>query len=281
MARDARRGNADERLAANLRTLRERAGMSQSALAAAMVEKGWPWHQSTVYRVESGKQTVSFGEASDLAEILRTSLDRFTWLLPEASETELVYAAGTNVRHSHEIVAGAVVRLLADRAAAERRVAESKDSKWPRVHEALEDTAATLVACTLEDAVEEGGRRYEKRAQVTGEDGEVREPDLVAAPDKENRTVTFRLHAFDQDQASGISAAVREGSVTVLDMEETPPGDVTRWKDYAGGTVNAYGGYMENIGPAEDRKLRLVRPAVTQTINLAHVGEQERARGSA
>ena len=163
MGGDTQAGSAEERFAANLRALRERAGMSQSALAAAMAERGRPWHQSTVYRVEAGKQPVSFGEATDLAAILRTSLDRFTWSTPEASETEFVQAAGTRVRVSYEDVAVAVCRLLADIAAAERVIASSAGSRWPRVREALEDTAARVREYGLEAAISEGIGRYDER----------------------------------------------------------------------------------------------------------------------
>ena len=93
-------GSLGERLAWNLKVLRERAGMSQAALAEAMTGRGHPWHQSTVYRVESGRQTVKFEEVAALAEILHTSMDRFTWTSPEASATEFTYAAGTRVRWS-------------------------------------------------------------------------------------------------------------------------------------------------------------------------------------
>ena len=79
MGGEFKRESANERLGTNVRALRERKGISQAKLAELMTERGWPWHQSTVYRVESGKQTVGFSEAVDLAEILRTSLDRFTW----------------------------------------------------------------------------------------------------------------------------------------------------------------------------------------------------------
>ena len=169
MTGEGRRESANERLGANVRVLRERMDMSQAELARLMTERGWPWHQSTVYRVESGRQTVSFDEAVDLAAILQTSLDRFTWLQPEASATEYVYAAGTRVVRSSEDVAVAVHMLLSARAAAERTVEMTKDSKYPRVHEAREDTTHRLENYGLDVSVAEGISRYEERF---GEDGE-------------------------------------------------------------------------------------------------------------
>ena len=152
----------DQRLAANMRALRERKDMSQAALAAAMSERGIPWHQQTVGRIEAGQQQVRFAEAVELAEVLKTSLDRLTWSTPEANATEFVYAAGTRVAKSYEEVAAAVARLLADLAWAERALADSADSKWARVREACTDTAARAAEMDLDAAVGEGIRRYEE-----------------------------------------------------------------------------------------------------------------------
>jgi transcriptional regulator with XRE-family HTH domain len=160
---DDRRGSPDERLGANLRALREEKGMSQSALAAEMTERGHPWHQQTVTRVEAGRQSVRFGELEQLAEILRTSVDRFRWTQPEASATEYVYSAGTRVVRSADDVANAVCRLLGDLAAAERTLAMTEETPYPRAQEARRDTAERVKAHGLDDAVDEGIRRYEER----------------------------------------------------------------------------------------------------------------------
>ena len=61
---------------------------------------------------------------------------------PEAGATEYVYAAGTRVVRSSEDVAVAVHMLLSALATAERVVETTKDNKYPRVHEAREDTTA-------------------------------------------------------------------------------------------------------------------------------------------
>lgn len=77
---------ADEIFGANLRALREDNGMSQPELARRMVERGWPWHQSTVYRTESGRQPIKLGEAVYLARILGVSVDRLAGVTPDISE---------------------------------------------------------------------------------------------------------------------------------------------------------------------------------------------------
>ena len=137
---DDRRGSPDERFGANVRALREEKGMSQAALATAMTERGYPWHQQTVGRVEGGRQSVRFGEIEQLAEILRTSVDRFRWTQPEAGATQYMYSAGTRVVREAEKVSECVFRLLldldgADRALTRRRTANTRASRrreWTR-----------------------------------------------------------------------------------------------------------------------------------------------------
>jgi transcriptional regulator with XRE-family HTH domain len=163
--------SADEKLAVNLRALRDGAGLSQGALAAAMTERGWPWHQSTVYRVESGRQGVKFAEAVDLAGILGTSLDRLTWSSAEAAQAEFVRAAGAAVRLSAETVSAAVRDLLSAVSRAERVLAEAAGSDLPRVAAARDDTAARVADFGLEEAVAEGIRRHQARGHEEDGDG--------------------------------------------------------------------------------------------------------------
>lgn len=65
----------------NMRKVREAAGMTQSDLAAAMTDAGYPWLQSTVNKVESitkdgnTGRAVKVGEAVAIARILNTTVD--------------------------------------------------------------------------------------------------------------------------------------------------------------------------------------------------------------
>jgi len=151
----------DERFGENLRVLRERAGMSQAALAEKMTERGISWRQNTVGRVEAGRQPARFAEIEALAEILHTSIGRFSWQSAEASATEMVYAAGARLRQRYEQVAQAVHELLAVQEAAERVIAEHRESEWERVREAVRDVTARLGDYSLSKAVAEGTRRAE------------------------------------------------------------------------------------------------------------------------
>lgn len=72
---------SDEHIGQNLRTFR---GLkSQTEVASDMALRGFPWSQTTVYQVETGKRPLRMTEAVALAEILDFSLDSL--LAPTAS----------------------------------------------------------------------------------------------------------------------------------------------------------------------------------------------------
>lgn len=160
----------DQRLAANMRQLRERKGMSQSALAAEMTACGFSWHQQTVGRIESGQQPLKAVELVALADVLKTSVDRFTWSSPEANATERVYAAGTAVWESYEKIAEAIRYGLTSTVFAERILSETAGDPSPRVQEARDDTAARLKEFGVNEAIAEGAHRYNEQIGVTSED---------------------------------------------------------------------------------------------------------------
>lgn len=149
---------AGQYLPENLRALRERKGISQAVLAKAMKDRGWPWHQTTVTRVEGGRQPVEFGEVVDLAEILGVTPDRFTWSGPEAGERELAASASARLRGAWHEVALAAARLEDARGAAGRTAERSAKSAFPRVRDAGRGIGEDLQDCTLELALAEAER---------------------------------------------------------------------------------------------------------------------------
>ncbi|MEE1763670.1 helix-turn-helix domain-containing protein [Streptomyces sp. SP18BB07] len=64
-------------LAMRLKGARVASGMSQQAVAEAMVERGFKWRQSTVAKSESGDRPVLFSEVAALSAIYRKDLDYF------------------------------------------------------------------------------------------------------------------------------------------------------------------------------------------------------------
>src|ERR1700760_1636093 len=85
-----RAGVTDELFAAAVREARERRKMSQGELARRMADRGFPYYQQTVRRIEDGRRKVSVGEAKSLAQILETTIDQLPWPTQEASAAALL-----------------------------------------------------------------------------------------------------------------------------------------------------------------------------------------------
>jgi transcriptional regulator with XRE-family HTH domain len=172
--------DTEQRFAANLRLLRERQGISQVKLAQEMAARGWPWRQQTVTRLENGQRMIRFGEATALAEILDTPLERFTRAGPEAAEAERLAAFGARLHHFYETVADTVSRLLDEQRMAEQARATHSQSQMEFVQEAVAVLDAQIEAYEVDKAVSEGTRRFEKLREKHGGEGGAAEP---AAPD--------------------------------------------------------------------------------------------------
>jgi transcriptional regulator with XRE-family HTH domain len=146
---------AESYLPENLRALRGRKGISQAAVADAMRDRGWPWHQTTVHRIESGQQMPGFGETVDLAHVLGVTTDRLTWSGPEAAESGEVAIVHGRLREAWRETAAAAARLHAARSGAERTIAERQGSAYARVRDAARGLAEELEGATLETALGE------------------------------------------------------------------------------------------------------------------------------
>lgn len=164
MAKQPREKTA-ETFGANVRYLREHASISQTELARRMTDRGWPWHQSTVYRVESGRQAVRFDEALDLADLLGVTLDRMTWAIGESAEQELAEGALTRLKDAHLSAIQAIVQLHAARAAAERAARDAAHSEYAHVREAAAPIAVGLLATMIERVVSAGELEWEQMAE--------------------------------------------------------------------------------------------------------------------
>jgi transcriptional regulator with XRE-family HTH domain len=154
-----------ETLGANVKYLREHASISQTELARRMTDRGWPWHQSTVYRVESGRQAVRFDEARDLADLLGVTLDRLTWAIGEAAEQELAEVALNRLHEAAGAAINAIVQLYAARAAAEQAAREASRSEHAHVREAAAPLAEGLMWTALESVVSSAEQTWEQRAE--------------------------------------------------------------------------------------------------------------------
>jgi transcriptional regulator with XRE-family HTH domain len=172
--------DADKRLGNNLRRLRDEADMTQAELAQAMIERGWQWHQSTVARVESGRQSVRFSEAEALAKILGIALDRLTWAGPEGPEAAAIDQAGRRLRRAFERTSGAIRMHALELDHAQWMLARHRNSPYGRVRDACEELQEAIKTYTFDKAVDDGFERYDK-----DRDRNKRQPDLFTTEDEE------------------------------------------------------------------------------------------------
>jgi transcriptional regulator with XRE-family HTH domain len=73
--RDEYAGEPERILAARVREIREKLGMTQAAVARDMTALGLSMRQSTIAKIEAGQRPVYLNEAVRLAAVLRTELD--------------------------------------------------------------------------------------------------------------------------------------------------------------------------------------------------------------
>jgi transcriptional regulator with XRE-family HTH domain len=160
-AGEERQRELSKQFGENVRRNRERKGMSQAELATEMAERGWPWHQSTVFKIEHAERRTDAYEVHDLAAILGVPMDRLFWAGAEASETAFVEEIAAILHREWNETANAVARLHAAMSRGRNTAASSGESKYERAREAAGRLAGELEVSTLDTAMAEGARRYE------------------------------------------------------------------------------------------------------------------------
>jgi len=105
---------ADQRFAAGVRHARERAGLSQGALAEKMAGEGYPFRQQTVSEIESGQRAVRMGEGLALARVLAVPVESLVrpegvahqgWTITEAKRDLQAALAAMDVQHRKAVSA--------------------------------------------------------------------------------------------------------------------------------------------------------------------------------
>lgn len=240
----------EERFAANLRAVREASGMSQGRLADEMADRGWPWRQQTVTRVETGRRMVRLGEAKAVAEILGTSLDDLTQPTGEMRVVELLSEWTHQARAAWLAIKESTVQLLNAKGNLRNHPAVAGvEPVSQRMQEAVRD-ARHMQRLTVEGAVGQGIAEIARSAVIysgrAGLDGSVTiEPKSIA-------------------DAGQIAVALRGGEAIVIDFTRTRDEDVRRLQDFINGAVGVRGGSVERLG---DLRYRLL-PALLDTREL-------------
>ncbi|WP_238384592.1 helix-turn-helix transcriptional regulator [Segeticoccus rhizosphaerae] len=168
---DVQQDSREAVFAGSVNRLRERKGWTQTDLAREMKERGFPFHQQTIQRIEDGKRPVRLDEAYALAELLDSEIDSMSrsmegWRRTEArgllwgvlSLTSGAWrATGEMFDNSHQM-ASHVSSLLDNGERSDRALAGlALLTELVRVDDALPDTTRTLVG-PFADAVFIGDR---------------------------------------------------------------------------------------------------------------------------
>lgn len=101
----------DEQIGRHIERLRAQAGMTQTAFALAMRDRGWKWSQPTVVAVEKGERALKLSEARDAAEIL--DVEDVDELLDRSMEQKAFDAMEQALAAEHTIVTAAAEHRLA------------------------------------------------------------------------------------------------------------------------------------------------------------------------
>jgi transcriptional regulator with XRE-family HTH domain len=107
--------HAGQRFAANLRVARERAGLSQEAVAAQMRDLGYPVRQQTIAKIEAASRTVSLDEALALARITGTTIHALIRPTGLAREAALLLGRARKVREAYKAIADCAQLLVVSR----------------------------------------------------------------------------------------------------------------------------------------------------------------------
>jgi transcriptional regulator with XRE-family HTH domain len=230
---------AEQRFAANLRAAREESGVSQSRLAEEMAARGWPWHQQTVTRVESGRRMVRLGEAKAVAEILETSLDRLTQPTEEMRAVEMLAAWIRAAETAYRSIAGETAELL-------------RAKQWLRDHPAVTDIDPAAGKMVLDAAAE-----ARKVLRLTPEGAVERGvAQMAAAKGWFRDAATLRPRSINE--AGEIADALRRGAIVTVDLTDAPAEQAQRVLDFVHGATRVRGG---TVTPAGDLRYRAVPAA--------------------
>jgi transcriptional regulator with XRE-family HTH domain len=147
----------EERFAENLRAMREAFKITQSRLAEVMTERGFRWHQATVYKIESGERQIQLGEAGEIARIFDVSLTDMLKAPAEASIERKLDWDISRFEHAFDEIGWRVLQLeearkaLTDAVAGAQPLAEASEDIAVKIGKALR-----LLGFPADDAFDAG-----------------------------------------------------------------------------------------------------------------------------
>jgi RNA polymerase sigma factor (sigma-70 family) len=219
----------DEHLPENLRLRREELGWSQEELAQMMSRLGFAWHQSTVYKIESGVRRVSLREGMALTSVLQTTTFSLIGAPAHSREMREFQRAVNDARHKWLGLLEIVQRYLLAHEVLKPRlevieelIRDGQIDPDGLTVEALEDIAAarSLVASTPEQAIDRG-RSYKLKDISNLPIGMTKPPTKDRADDERTTYRSEREH--DAVRAAMENMSTNERAVWRLISEKDLP----------------------------------------------------------
>lgn len=216
----------EQRFAANLREARESSQLSQYALAQKMNDRGWPWRQQTVARVESGQRMVRLGEATAITEILRVPLDKLIQPAGDSRDAELLSEWIRRARATYKEIVSAAAELIITRGNLRSHPAVSDPNRaYQELQYMVGEARAVVEQLAPEVAIAEAVRDRAREAAA-----------LISRSGSEGTVV---VRPGDFPDAVKIADALSEGEIIVLDLRDLDEADAQRFKDYASGALRS------------------------------------------
>jgi transcriptional regulator with XRE-family HTH domain len=137
----------------NLKLTRERLGESQTGLAKKMADLGFPWHQTTVSRIEVGERPVQLVEALALAKVMDVNVGDMLQSPEDVRLTGLVQKANRHVVGLLTTIEMSTNEVIRAKIELESHLAAAKDAG---LDAKLIDTVTEWLAKEPEDMVRDG-----------------------------------------------------------------------------------------------------------------------------
>lgn len=145
----------EERFRAQMEDLRSARQITQTALAEQVRERGFPFHQQTIAKIENGTRPVRLDEAYVIADVLGSSVPQMVLPLKQARDLQRL----TDAWRTASRLRYAVLRAAAEYDSARQELAKeirylertaADDETLMRI-----ETAKPLVGLSVEEIVEE------------------------------------------------------------------------------------------------------------------------------
>jgi transcriptional regulator with XRE-family HTH domain len=138
----------------NLKYVRERMDESQTGLAKRMADLGFPFHQTTISRIEAGERPVQLGEALALAEIVGMGVDVMIRRPSDVRLSRLLTRATRRVADALVAIETNTTEAILAKTDLEGQLDAARDAGLDDAQ--LMDTAADWLAREPETAVQAG-----------------------------------------------------------------------------------------------------------------------------